>query len=133
MKNLLKVLSFVLICSVVTVACDKDDDDKKPVKLTSVAYSPNKAEAKLATAFSSAKIKLTPSNAKASFTIKSITKDTKAFTDTKKQIKIAADGKLSVAKSHTLEAGVYAVTVEAIDKGDKKNKKTTTYTLTIKK
>ncbi|MBI9065128.1 MAG: hypothetical protein JEZ14_24300 [Marinilabiliaceae bacterium] len=134
MKDLLKVLSFVLICSVVTVACEKDDDDNKPVKLTSIAYSPNKTEVKVAAAFTSVKLKLTPSNSKASYTIKSITKDTKSFTDSKKQIKIVtSDGKLSAAKSNTLVAGVYKITVEAVDKGDKKNKKTTTYTLTIKK
>lgn len=130
MKNLLKTFVAVLVCSLVVVACD-NDDDPKPVKLTKIEYTKNTVTVTAKAAHTGEAIKVTPSNAKATYTIKSITKAGAAFTNPTNGFKIATDGKISLAKDNVITAAKYVITVEATDKYDKEVKKTATYTVTI--
>lgn len=130
MKNLLKTFVAVLFCSLVVVACDKDDDPK-PAKLTSIAYKVKTATVKADAAFTGTAATIAPSNAKATFVIKSITKAGSAFTNPTTGFKIGTDGKITLAANNKLTAAAYVITVEATDKLDKTVKKTTTYTVTI--
>jgi 5-hydroxyisourate hydrolase-like protein (transthyretin family) len=131
MKNLIKAFVAVLVCSLVIIACDKDDD---PIttKLTSISYAKNSVEVTKAAALTGTAIKVLPSDAKATFVIKSITLNAKSFTNPTGGFKIATDGKISLAKGNKLATGKYILTVQATDKFNKKIIKTTTYTITIK-
>jgi len=91
MKSFIKVLTLVFVCSFVAVACNNDDDDPKPVKLTGVSYSPNTKTVAENAVFESAAITLAPVEAKAAYVIKTVTKDAATFTNPDTGFKIATD------------------------------------------
>ena len=116
----------------ILVACNKDDDPIiKSEKLTSVNYKPNSMTGKVNVAFKSSEIKLNPTTAKATFTIKKVTKDGANFTNPSKGFKIDSKGKVHAETGHKLLKGTYVVTVSAKDKSDNKIIKTTTVKITI--
>ena len=134
MKNLLRLVPAIFLFAIALAACDDDDD---PIitspKLTAVSYKPNSITGKLKTAFKSSAIQITPTKAKATFTLKEIKKDDKKFTnpDKKKGFQIDSNGKVFADKDHKLEKGTYAVTVSAKDASDSKNTKTATIKVII--
>ena len=133
MKNLLKLVPVLFLFAATLVACNKDDAPTIKPKLTSVSYKPNSITGKPAVAFKSSEIKLAPTTAEATFTIKEITKDGKKFTNPNngKGFKIDSKGKVYADKDHTLVKGTYVVTVSAKDKSDNKTIKTTTIKVAI--
>ena len=140
MKRVAKFMSIILIMAVVSMACNKDDDNLpvQSTKLSAVKYTPNKLEGKVNGAFTSKEAAVTPKNASVTFKISKITKDKKAFTNPKQGgFKINSKGIVSAAKDHKLGAGTYALTITAATKKNKKDKKgkviskTTTLTVVI--
>ncbi|TKG89394.1 cadherin repeat domain-containing protein [Puteibacter caeruleilacunae] len=131
MKNIIKAFAFLFVCTLMTVACDKDDDVAVK-KLSTVTYSPNKVEVLKDKAVSSATPKIDPKEAKVTFAIKSVTKDAKKFTNPSTGFKVSETGVISLAKDNKLDKATYVLTIEATDKADKKVKKTANYTVKVK-
>lgn len=131
-KKLIKGSVLALLFVITFTACSKDDDVPVSTELTEVSYSPDKVDANHGKAFSGTEAKLTPTNATATFAIKSIKKGDADFTNPQNGFSVDTSGKVSLKDGNTLEKDVYKLIIEATDKKKTTVKKTTVYQVSIK-
>ncbi len=131
MKNVLKSTAFLLLLSIVFISCNKNDDNVEFTALKSISYDPAKIDATVEKAFKGTDSKVSPSDVSVTFTITKVTKDGTVFTNPDKGFKIDTKGMVYAEEGHELKAGEYDLTIEAVDRHNKENKKAATFKVNI--